>query len=426
VSAFAVAAAGVVSLTCIAGEPAAFEQDAPPALSREAAMVWGLQRNPELATLRQQHGIAAAAIVIANTYPHNPTWEARIQYAQGPAAAGVLNEAPTEHIITTPVELHGQRTFRRQGAAAALSRTDWEIADQELALAIHVIRAFDTVLFRRERLRLLEETLRLNEQGAERVAQLVEAGRLRGADLIVARSEANDTRAAFISERTTVFGAEADLRRALGVVGENVELQGALSARVPTWESPQLLQSAFERRPDFFAQQAAVKEAEANVRLAVADRFGNPAIGPAYVLDNTMIHNIGGQFNFPVPIFNRNRGEILRRQAERIQAILRVRQTETAIRQDVQAAVIRVGSARATVDAYANQVLPQLEASLRDITNLFERADPGTDLLRVIDIRRKMLLAREGYLTALWELSQARADLAAAVGDPALALVPDS
>jgi hypothetical protein len=44
------------------------------------------------------------------------------------------------------------------------------------------------------------------------------------------------------------------------------------------------------------------------------------------------------------------------------------------------------------------------------------------DLSRVLEVRRRLLRARGVYLDALWELSQARADLAAAVGEPGLGL----
>jgi hypothetical protein len=42
------------------------------------------------------------------------------------------------------------------------------------------------------------------------------------------------------------------------------------------------------------------------------------------------------------------------------------------------------------------------------------------DLARVIDIRRRLLRARDMYLDALFEQSQAQVDLAAAVGDLSL------
>ena len=50
------------------------------------------------------------------------------------------------------------------------------------------------------------------------------------------------------------------------------------------------------------------------------------------------------------------------------------------------------------------------------------RSDSGVDLLRVIDLQRKKLHARDIELDALLEVRQALADLAAAVGDPSVAV----
>jgi len=52
-----------------------------------------------------------------------------------------------------------------------------------------------------------------------------------------------------------------------------------------------------------------------------------------------------------------------------------------------------------------------------------DAGDPNVNIIHVVEPRRKTLKVRDGYLDALWELRQARADLAAAVGDPALAVV---
>ena len=52
---------------------------------------------------------------------------------------------------------------------------------------------------------------------------------------------------------------------------------------------------------------------------------------------------------------------------------------------------------------------------------LYAQREPGADVFRVLDFRRKMLKAREGYLDALWDLILAQAELAAATGNPALA-----
>src|SRR5579871_7046490 len=106
----------------------------PQSLSVSEAIRWALENNPELAAIRLQHGMAAADVVIADTYPFNPVSENRIQIAAGPEAAGVTNNLPLEHLLLFEVEIRGQRRIRRGGAAAALARTDWEIGAQEQAL----------------------------------------------------------------------------------------------------------------------------------------------------------------------------------------------------------------------------------------------------------------------------------------------------
>jgi outer membrane protein TolC len=53
---------------------------------------------------------------------------------------------------------------------------------------------------------------------------------------------------------------------------------------------------------------------------------------------------------------------------------------------------------------------------------LFQQGQAGVDVLRVLDVRRKLLRAQDGYLDALLGYTQALADLALAVGDPALAM----
>src|SRR5262245_24729165 len=77
----------------------------PPALSREAAVRWALEHNPDLMALRQQHGIAAAAVVIARTYPFNPVWEGKVRAAFGPESAGVTNSVSNEHKFLLDLEI---------------------------------------------------------------------------------------------------------------------------------------------------------------------------------------------------------------------------------------------------------------------------------------------------------------------------------
>jgi outer membrane protein TolC len=405
--------------------PAAAPAEAvPQPLTLEMAVGWALEHNPELAALRAQHGVAAAAVVIAETYPFNPAWEGKVLPVNGPASAGITNVIYNEHKLLLDVELHHQRRYREEAAAAGLTRTDWEIANQEVTLAVRVARAFDSVLYREAKLNLIDETQRLYEEAAEQVRKLFEAGRLRSADLLLARSDVIETRALALPARTALTSARYDLRRALGLVEGSATLAGVLEMPPASWDEAKLVEAALERRSDLNARRRAVDEAEARLQLAIADRHGNPNVGPMYAMDPTSVNYIGAQFTLPIPVFNRHKGEILQREADRTRAGLEVRQFEVQVQQDVQAALARLANAEQWVDFYRAKTLPELQNTLKELQKLFEQADPGVDVLRLIDVRRRLIHARDGYLDALWELRQAQADLGAAVGDPWLLLGP--
>jgi outer membrane protein, heavy metal efflux system len=389
-------------------------------LTVDGAIRWALANNPELMALRQQHGIAVAGIVIANTYPFNPVLESKVREANGPGSAGVTNQVSNEHKVFMDVEFRGQRFMRRDAANATLSRTDWDIAGQELALSIRVVRAFETVVYRHKKKQLIEQTLELNIKAAQHGEELWKLGQLKSPDLNALRTEAADYRTQLAAARYQLVLAWNELRRTLGVVSDKFALDGDLLDPSIPQPFAELEKAALEQRPELHARQAAVSEADAKLRLEIANRYGNPNFGPAYEYDPTRINLIGAQLTLPLPVFNTHRGDIQQREAERNKASYDLTQMEVQIRQEVFAALKRLEQARASVDIYRTDVLPIMDAAMKDMRNLFERGDPGVDALRVLDVQRKQLKAREGELDALWELRQAQADLAAAVGNPAL------
>jgi outer membrane protein TolC len=389
----------------------------------ESAIVWALERNPEIAAIRERRGIAAAGIVIARTYPFNPALEAEIRATDGPVSATITNRVSNIYKVLQELEVRKQGMYRRQGAYAALSRTEYEIAYQELLLAGRVMSAFNTVLYRRQKLQILDATITLNERTLQQVDTMFNAGTktVSPADVIFARSELNKSRALQATGRSQLVTAVNDFRRQLGEVDLEFDLIGALDYGVKEWDIETLTGAALSARPDLRARQAAVSEAQASLNLTNANRYGNPTLGPSYEYDPTRINLIGGQLNLPLPVFNTHRGDIFQRQAELAQKNLEVRQNEVVVRGDVRTAVERLRSATVQVGIYT-KTRADLETALTDIQTLFRQG--GTDLVRVIEIERTLIGARDGTLDALFELSQARADLAIALGDPAFSVGP--
>ncbi len=393
-----------------------------PVITLDQAVLQALLHNPQLAALRQQHGIAAAGVVIARTYPFNPVSQSTLLGTSGPPLAGITNHLANQHKITLDVQILGQQRFRKQAAYANLSRVDWEIASQEVAFAVNAVRAFDSFLYREGKLLVTEEFLRLNEEGTRQVEQLVKSGALRPAEAILARAEVNDVRSQIGLARTALIGARRDFYRALGTLHLALAPDGTLDRPFPRCTREQLIDAALSQRPDLLARRAAIAQAEAQLRFEKADRFGNPTVGPVYEYNETRVNFIGVQVGGPIPIFNCKPGEVRQREAELMRARLEARQTEVEILQDVPSALSRLSEAYGWVDTYRREVLPNLTKSLDEMDRLFRLGQPGVDVLRVLDVRRKLLRARDGYLDAQLAYTQALCDVAQAVGDPALAM----
>jgi len=233
-------------------------------------------------------------------------------------------------------------------------------------------------------------------------------------------------RAQLVPGQAALIAAWQDLYRALGVTQGSFNLLGGFATPAQVeYHEDELLQTALEQRPDLRAHQIAVNQADALVRLERANRYGNPNIGPSYEDNETRSQFIGVQFSLPLPVLNTHRGEIQQREAERARAVLELRQTDVMIRQDVRAALARLEQARKLVDTYHGEVVPNLEDAFKKIRALFEANTPGADVLRLIDVQRKLLAARDAELDAIFELRQAYADLALALGDPQVAVAPE-
>lgn len=397
----------------------------PTPLTLDAAIRTALEQNPGILAVRQGHGVAAAGVMVARAYPFNPLWEGRFRYAW-PVFEGATNQEPVESTVTLELEVRGQCAIREAQAQASLSRTDWDIADQELTLAVRVVRAFDTVVYRYQKNKLVLDTIDLDQKTYNQGQDLVKAGQLQPVDLIILRTEIDNGRALLGQSRTALATASSDLALCAGR-GRWADGRSARRpdrAAVAGRPSGGAGEAAQGRRPDRRSREAAVAEADAHLRLERANRFGNPIVGPTYEYDNSSIHNLGVQFALPLPVLNAHHSDILQREAEKQCALLDLHQADVEIAQEVEAALSRLKHARAWADTYEDYVLPDLEKSLREIRDLFNQPKSGVDALRILDVQRKLLTARDGYLDAQFEVRQAVADLAAALGDPSVAVGP--
>jgi cobalt-zinc-cadmium efflux system outer membrane protein len=411
-----VAAGGLLSDALRADEP-------PLAVDARQAYRYALANNPELATARQQRSIASATLLQARTYPFNPYLSVQPLAAIGTPEDGVLRHFAFAGAVTLELEVFGQKAKRVRVAEAGLSRTEWEIAVQEFHAAVRALRAFNTALYRKEKLKLLEDNVRVAEQGIEDAKDVWKKKKEKepAGEMVLAQFEVQEAKAQLIGGRGPLVAAHRELGQAMGTLQE-VTVQGSLELAYRDFREDDLVAMALLARPEMQVRQLAVSEAEARLRLERSNRFGNVTFGPNYQVNESKANFVGASVGLPLPLINRKKGEIWQREAELTKALLEQQQLEIQVRQEVKAALAKLAQVQELLRVYRKEYLPALEMRTLELEKLYAKGGEGVDLQQVLELRRRLLKTRENHLDAVYDHGQIEVDLAAAVGDLELAL----
>ena len=174
---------------------------------------------------------------------------------------------------------------------------------------------------------------------------------------------------------------------------------------------------ALETRPDIQAARAQVAGACSAVKLAKGDRVPTPVLGPQYVKDEVGIQYFGFVLVAPLPIVNNGKPLVLQREAEYRRAVVAMQQVEQRTVTQVKAAVAKWNG--------ANRLVSQtdgLTETLREQVGRMERLFDvnQSDLTKLLQTRQRLIQLENAELDALWQATQAQADLLTALGAPSL------
>src|SRR5271154_4104145 len=298
----------VLLLTLVFGGFALLAQPAPVPLTLEQAVALARARNPTLLSGRQ-HVTATRASEVTAGLRQNPNFT-----VSGADVSLPANNPASPYSYTANVsrlfERGEKRRWRLDIAHATTDVTGSQYKDAERQTILQVKQAFTNMLTAKAALKIAADNL--DSYG-------------KTVDLSRARLNAGDISATDfdrIELQLAEFEADNDAAR-LNLVQSSDQLQLLLDIAKPTTDfditgtldPPQLVQtleqveqSALAARPDYQAAVQSVRLAEANIKLADADRTTDPTIGGEY--ERTATYNSAGfQVSIPLRIFDRNQGE---------------------------------------------------------------------------------------------------------------------
>jgi cobalt-zinc-cadmium efflux system outer membrane protein len=375
--------------------------------------------------LAHNHSILASRTLIfqnqaqettANLRP-NPTLGADSQFipifSPENFSSDYLNETQQFDIgIGYLFERGHKRQRRLQAARDQTAVTRAQVTDAERTLTFNVGQQFISVL-------LAQSTLEFATQAEESFRQTVEiseaqlkAGFISEGDYLKIKLQNLQFQTDVSAARLAKLQALIALRELLGyTVPADYDVIGDLSY-MPLQGTVEDMQShALRVRPDLRAADLAVTAAQSQIQLAKA----NAKVDVTGTVDYSHVSGASSAslfVNLPLPVFDRNQGEIARTGYALTQAQELQRAASDTVLSDVSSAFEAAKSSGEVVQLYTSGYLKQAQDS-RDISEYAYKRG-GASLLDFLDAERSyrsiQLAYREAlasYMTALEQLKQA-------------------
>jgi len=383
-----------------------------------------LDKNLSLLAERLNLTVADAAIVTAGLRP-NPVLSGSADHLDwlGTGFDETNGAGPSEYAVRVdvPFERAHKRELRTAVASSAHMVAEAQLADTVRRLKLDVTLAAIDVLEAKAKLRLARENL-------DTLERLVDLNQRRLTSGALPPLEVTRSRVAMLQYRGSVKSAELTLtqarlklqtlvgRRAGDPLVDVDEPLGLAPSAIPA-DLDTLQAAARTYRPDVRALQSDQARTQSDLRLQIAQGRVDYTLGAEYRRQqgvNGTGNSAGFFVSVPLPIFNRNQGEIARAEAEQTKAGRSLAALENNVSGEVASAYQEFESARLLLADMERDLLQPVADARAGTTYVYQAG--ATTLLDVLDAQRTFNDTMDTYYTAQAAYRRAEARLTLVAG----------
>jgi cobalt-zinc-cadmium efflux system outer membrane protein len=373
----------------------------PANLTLEQALAEAEARSPALLAARAEVAAAESRLQQAG-YRINPELSVELANFAGSGEYRGVDGVEATVSLNQRLDLGGRRPARIALARASLTVQQLRLAIARADLAREVREQFARAVSARDRLRLAEDSDTRARELARIAGQLVEAGREPPLRALRARSAAAQAAAALENARAEEQASRATLAVLFGATVPPDAVAGSLTDLAPRQIDP-------GQSPDVRLAEAERLAAEAALRQEQAAGRLDPAVGLGVrqfrgTGDTALVAGL----SMPIPVFDRNRGNIDAARSGIDAADARRAGVLAEITVRARNAVTAVEAAEARMRALQDAALPEALEALR-LTQQSYREGRST-LLELLD-------AQDAYTNAETALIDARLAYALATAE---------
>ncbi|HDS1695861.1 MULTISPECIES: TolC family protein [Pseudomonas] len=388
------------------------------ALSLPQALTAAFAQNPELAAAGREIGIADGERRQAGLIP-NPELAWEVEDTR-------RDTSTTTVTLSQPLELGGKRGARLAVAGAGQAIAQLDLERQRNALRADVVQAFHAGVRAQTALELAQQSQVLTERGLRVVQGRVTAGQSSPVEATRAQVQLAQAQTEVRRAKTQRSVAYQALARLMGSPLASFDRLQAANLSPGIAPGADTLLEQVEQTVEWRLAAAQVERGDASLGSEKAQRIPNltVSLGSQYSREDRERVNVVG-LSMPLPLFDRNRGNVLAAARRADQARDLRNAVELRLRSETRSAISQWETAMQDVEAYDRTILPAAQQAVDTATRGFEMGKFA--FLDVLDAQRTLIEARGLYLQALASATDARAHVERIYGDlDGLSNKPDS
>src|SRR5258708_3359942 len=363
---FLLISAALIQLAAQTNDPS--QSEPPYSLSLGAALRTAIERNWEVRAAASAVDSATAQKIVARDFP-NPTLAASTTKINvdshpnsTPAGNGLWDRSyDTVLAVNQLFEIGGKRKNRRASSQAGLEAVQAQFMDARRTLDLAGARAYVAAVQGEETVRVLIQSAATLRDEARIAEVRMNAGEISSSD----RSQIEIAAERFELDAQAANANAKQARVALEVLLAWKSPEGKVVLRdglddLCVLAAADAATATAGDRPDVVAAQAALRKADADLNLQKANRVPDPTLLMQYEHEPPDAPNSAGLgVSFPIPLWNRNKGNILAAQSTREQARLALEKTRSQAAAEIAAARIARDHALKRWQSYRDSIRPK-------------------------------------------------------------------
>lgn len=312
--------------------------------------------------------------------------------------------------IEQEIEIAGKRSYRRNVARYGLEIAQQKAYSNILATLADAHFSYVNYVVAQERLKLAEKRMKLSNKTHEAVKNRVSAA---------AASEIQHTKVdieqkiAAIEKNKSVenlISAKAQLESILSTEADLITISKEILLVPFNLPDKDELITALDSLPRLEMIKLKRLQARSNVELAKAYRIPNPTIGAGVRhFKESNSNAFLATFSIPIPIFNRNQGDIARAQAEYLSASSEVKLEYLTLKETTEKIYEQMISASYEVNSYREFIIPSAQKAYNQAADGYKSG--RFSFLELLDSQRTLYEIQEAHLNSLLKFHQAKAQV---------------